>query len=130
MKWVKDLVDGDHIVGQLLVVSATKGTTDKGLNYLNVTFQDKTGTIEAKKWEVSPDEEDEAGERPCHNRKTKPLHQFTAVVGGGDVVEHATFWQIVLGIRRIFTQMTDNVVGMQICGKASDENQYTDNKLR
>jgi len=56
MKWIKDFVDGDHIVGQLLVVSATKGTTDKGLSYINVTFQDKTGTIEAKKWDASSDD--------------------------------------------------------------------------
>ena len=53
MKWVKDFVDGDHIVGQLLVTTCTKGTTDKGLSYLNVTFQDKTGTIEGKKWDAS-----------------------------------------------------------------------------
>lgn len=56
MKWIKDLVDGDHIVGQLLVVSSVKGTTDKGLTYLNVTFQDKTGTIEAKKWDASDED--------------------------------------------------------------------------
>lgn len=53
MKWVKDLVDGDHIVGQLLVCNSAKGTTDKGLSYINVTFQDKTGTIEGKKWDAS-----------------------------------------------------------------------------
>ena len=53
MKWIKDFVDGDHIVGQLLVVSANKGTTDKGLSYLNITFQDKSGTIEAKKWDAN-----------------------------------------------------------------------------
>ena len=56
MKWIKDLVDGDHIVGQLLVTNSTKGTTDKGLTYLNITFQDKTGTIEAKKWDASDDD--------------------------------------------------------------------------
>ena len=56
MKFVKEFVDGDHILGQLLVVSATKGTTDKGLNYLNVTFQDKSGTIEAKKWDASDED--------------------------------------------------------------------------
>ena len=56
MKLVKDLVDGDHIVGQLLVVSAVKGTTDKGLSYLNITFQDKTGTIDAKKWDASDED--------------------------------------------------------------------------
>ena len=53
MKWIRDFVDTDHIVGQLLVVTCTKGTTDKGLSYLNITFQDKTGTIEAKKWDAS-----------------------------------------------------------------------------
>ena len=53
MKWIKDFVDGDHIVGQLLVTSSNKGTTDKGLSYLNITFQDKSGTIEAKKWDAS-----------------------------------------------------------------------------
>lgn len=53
MKWIKELVDGDHIVGQLLVTSANKGVTEKGLTYLNITFQDKTGTLEAKKWDAS-----------------------------------------------------------------------------
>ncbi len=56
MKWVNEFVDGDHIIGQLLVVSAVKGTTDKGLNYLNVTFQDKTGSIEAKKWDATSED--------------------------------------------------------------------------
>lgn len=53
MKWVKDFVDGDHIIGQLLVTSVTKGVTDKGMSYLNVSFQDKTGSIEGKKWDAS-----------------------------------------------------------------------------
>ena len=56
MKWINELVDGDHIVGQLMVNSANKGTTDKGLNYLNVSFQDKTGTIEAKKWDCTDED--------------------------------------------------------------------------
>ena len=56
MKWIKDLVDGDHIVGQLLVTSCNKGTTDKGLSYLNITFQDKSGSIEAKKWDASDED--------------------------------------------------------------------------
>ena len=56
MKWIKDFLDGDHVVGQLLVTSCNKGTTDKGLSYLNITFQDKSGTIEAKKWDVSDED--------------------------------------------------------------------------
>lgn len=53
MKWVKDLTDKDRVNGPLLVTGVLKGVTDKGQEYLNVTLQDKTGTIEAKKWEVS-----------------------------------------------------------------------------
>ena len=49
MKLIKDFVDRDDIHGQLLVVSSNQGTTDKGKTYLNITFQDKSGTIEAKK---------------------------------------------------------------------------------
>lgn len=56
MKWIKELVDGDHVYGPLLVVGATKGTTEKGQSYLNVTFQDKTGNIEGKKWEASQED--------------------------------------------------------------------------
>ena len=56
MKWINELVDGDHIVSQLMVASANKGTTDKGMSYLNVTFQDKTGSIEAKKWEATDED--------------------------------------------------------------------------
>ena len=56
MKWVKDLVDRDYVNGPLLVTGVTKGVTDKGQIYLNVTLQDKTGSIEAKKWEVSDED--------------------------------------------------------------------------
>ena len=56
MKWIKDFEDGDRIIGQLLVTGATKGVTEKGMNYLNITFQDKSGTIEAKKWEATDDD--------------------------------------------------------------------------
>ena len=56
MKLIKDFMDGDHIVGQLLVTASTKGTTDKGLSYLNVTLQDNSGTIEGKKWDASDED--------------------------------------------------------------------------
>lgn len=58
MKWIKELVDGDHVYGPLLVVGVTKGTTEKGQSYLNVTFQDKTGNIEGKKWDASQEDID------------------------------------------------------------------------
>ena len=56
MKWIKELADGDHVYGPLLVTQVSKGTTDKGLSYLNISFQDKTGNIEAKKWDVTTED--------------------------------------------------------------------------
>ena len=56
MKWVKDFSDGDRIIGQLLISGVVKGVTDKGLSYLNVTLQDKSGSIEAKKWDATDED--------------------------------------------------------------------------
>ena len=56
MKWIKDFVDGDRIIGQLLVTGATKGVTEKGMSYINATFQDKSGTVEAKKWDATDED--------------------------------------------------------------------------
>lgn len=56
MKFIKEFNDGDRVIGQLLVTSANKGITEKGMNYINVTFQDKSGSIEAKKWEASDED--------------------------------------------------------------------------
>ena len=52
MKWINDMQDGDQINGQLLVASVAKCESDRAKPYLNITFQDKTGIIEAKKWEI------------------------------------------------------------------------------
>jgi len=56
MKWINELVDGDHLYGPLLVTDVSKGTTDKGSGYLNITFQDKTGNIEGKKWDATDED--------------------------------------------------------------------------
>ena len=56
MKWVKDFVDGDRIIGQLLVSGVVKGITDKGMSYLNVTLQDKSGSIECRKWDATDED--------------------------------------------------------------------------
>lgn len=58
MKWIKDLEDGDTLAEVLLVKSAVKGITDKGVAYLNVVFQDKTGTISARKWDATQSDVD------------------------------------------------------------------------
>ncbi len=54
--WVKELKDGDKVATELLVSGVTKGVTDKGLVYLNITLQDKTGNIEGKKWDASEED--------------------------------------------------------------------------
>ena len=53
VEWVKDLVDGQHVHDEFIVASVAKCASDKGKCYLNINFQDKTGVIPSKKWEVS-----------------------------------------------------------------------------
>ena len=56
MKWIKDYVDGDRILGELLISNIAKCVTDKGQVYLNISLQDKTGNIDAKKWDASEED--------------------------------------------------------------------------
>ena len=49
---IKDLRENERISINLLVSQATKGVTTNGGAYLNITFQDATGTIDGRKWEV------------------------------------------------------------------------------
>lgn len=53
IEWIKDLKDGAHVHDEFIVASVNKCASDKGKQYLNVVLQDKTGTISAKKWDVS-----------------------------------------------------------------------------
>ncbi len=49
---IKDLKENTRIQMNLLVSQATKGVTTNGGAYLNVSFQDASGTIEGRKWEL------------------------------------------------------------------------------
>lgn len=53
IEWVKDLKEGQHIRDEFIVASVNKCASDKGKAYLNIKLQDKTGSIDAKKWDVS-----------------------------------------------------------------------------
>lgn len=55
--WIKELNDGNKFVGPLMVCVMNKGVTDKGLNYASLILQDKSGSISAKKWDLSSEEE-------------------------------------------------------------------------
>jgi 3'-5' exoribonuclease len=57
MKCIAELADGDHIESQFLVNAVSKGVTAASRSYLNVSLQDATGTIEGKKWDIEPEDE-------------------------------------------------------------------------
>lgn len=56
VEFVKDLKDGSHVHDEFIVASVNKCVSDKGKTYLNITLQDKTGVIPAKKWDVLDDD--------------------------------------------------------------------------
>ena len=58
MIYVKDFKDGDKLSAQLLVVNSLKGVTNNGLTYLTLELRDSSGSINAKKWEVTESDED------------------------------------------------------------------------
>ena len=58
MKLLKDYVENERFSGQLLVVSALKGVTNNGLSYLTIELRDSSLQMNAKKWEVTPEDEE------------------------------------------------------------------------
>lgn len=58
MKYINEFVEKDHINDCYLIVNCTKGTSNVGTPYLSITFQDKTGTMEGKKWDAKDGDAD------------------------------------------------------------------------
>ncbi len=58
MKTIAELKDGDKISSQFLVNGCTKGVTTASRSYLTVSLQDATGTMDAKKWDIGPKDEE------------------------------------------------------------------------
>jgi 3'-5' exoribonuclease len=56
LKMISEIKDGDNISGIYLIKSASKSLSNTGKSYLNVTLQDKSGTIDAKKWDVTEED--------------------------------------------------------------------------
>ena len=47
MKFVNEYIEGEKLIGiELLVVNVSKGVSNAGSPYLNISLQDKTGPIE------------------------------------------------------------------------------------
>ena len=57
IKDLRDFIDRECRIDVAIVVNVTEGKSSKGSKYLSLNLQDSTGTIEAKKWEVSPSDE-------------------------------------------------------------------------
>lgn len=52
MKYIKDFHDGDRAAGVYLCKQRNSAVTKNGKEYINLILQDKTGTIDAKIWDV------------------------------------------------------------------------------
>ncbi len=50
---IKDLIERGNASGVYLIKDVNKGITTNGLNYLSFVLQDKSGIIDAKKWDVT-----------------------------------------------------------------------------
>ena len=55
---VKEMKSGDKVEQPLLVSSMTEGITSSGSPYLNLAFQDASGVIDAKLWDVKPQQKE------------------------------------------------------------------------
>lgn len=55
---ISELNAGDRIVGQFLLADAKKGVKDNGAVYWTLILQDNSGTMEAKKWDYLPEDEE------------------------------------------------------------------------
>lgn len=55
-KTIKELVDGDKLSITVLLSTINKGVTNKGAPYLSIALQDKTGTMDAKYWNVTEEQ--------------------------------------------------------------------------
>lgn len=53
MSFIAEWKEGESFEGELLLVNCIKGVSNNGQPYLSLTFQDKSGSIDAKKWDAS-----------------------------------------------------------------------------
>ena len=51
--YINEFKECQHFEGDLLVTNVVKGVSNSGAPYLSITLQDRTGSIEAKKWDCS-----------------------------------------------------------------------------
>lgn len=57
MTLIKDLLEGDHITIQAIVGNSAHGTNANGVIYLTMELKDSSGSINAKKWDFVPNDD-------------------------------------------------------------------------
>ena len=77
----------------------------------------------------SPKGEHGACPRPGEDGEAYPFHKLTEIVGRGHIAEHATLGQIMLGVA-LLTEITDDVVTLDVDIHADDEHQETGDETR
>jgi 3'-5' exoribonuclease len=56
MKSIAEFKENEYFTTRLLIANVTMGTATSGSTYLNLVFQDKSGSIEGRKWDVTDDD--------------------------------------------------------------------------
>lgn len=58
MSLIKDAINAcGHFAGNLMIKSANRGITNAGLPYYTIMFQDISGSVEARKWDVNAEDD-------------------------------------------------------------------------
>ena len=95
MKFINEFKEGERFDGELLLTNVIKGVSNNGSPYLSLSLQDKTGFIEAKKWDATEDD--------C---ATSQVGNVLHIVG--DVIEYRGSLQMkILNITSILQQSVD-----------------------
>ena len=58
MKMISELNDHEHVEGQFLLGSVSKGVNTAGGSYFSLELRDASGTITAKKWDATLQDEE------------------------------------------------------------------------
>lgn len=57
MKMIMEYKDGEHVSGQFLISNSSKCVNNAGGAYMNLEVRDSSGSLNAKKWDVTGDDE-------------------------------------------------------------------------
>lgn len=94
-KLINQFKEGDQIQVPLLVNNVTKGVSNNGAPYLSISFQDRSGSIDGKKWDCS--------ELDIINVEVGQVSMVTA-----DVIEYRNSLQLkIMGIELIDSTKVD-----------------------